>query len=114
MNRHISALNAGDEGGLAATLHFPHFRLSGVSLKTWDGPEHYLADFRQRAGSDWGYSRFEDIRVLQSSDNKVHLDAEIHRFRADGSLITRFRSLWIIVEIDGVWGAKFRSSFATK
>ncbi len=114
MERHIAALNDGNASGLAATLHFPHFRLSGAVLKTWDGPEHYLSDFRQRAGGDWSYSQFHDIRVLQASSNKVHLDAEIRRFRADDSIITCFRSLWVLVEINGVWAAKFRSSFASQ
>lgn len=114
LDRHITALNAHDGEKLAATLHFPHFRLSGTSLKTWDTPQHYFADFLQRAGSDWRYSRFADIKVLQASETKVHLDAEIQRYRADNTLITQFRSLWVIVRIDNVWAAKFRSSFATQ
>ena len=114
MDTHITALNDGNESSLAATLHFPHFRLSGSNLGTWQGPEHYLRDFRQRAGGDWAYSRFHDIRVLQASGNKVHLDAEIRRYRSDDSLITCFRSLWVLVEINGVWAAKFRSSFAAQ
>jgi hypothetical protein len=114
MERHISALNAGDEQQLAATLHFPHFRLSGVSLTTWHTQAHYFRDFLARAGSQWCYSRFKDIQVLQASSEKVHLDVEVRRFAADDALISRFRSLWVIVQIDGVWAAKFRSSFATQ
>ena len=112
MDQHITALNAGDSERLAATLHFPHFRLAGTILKTWETPDHYISDFLARAGADWSHSQFTDIKVLQASDIKVHLDAEIRRYRADNSLITRFRSLWVIVQINGVWAAKFRSSFA--
>ena len=39
MAAHIAALNAGNEADLAATLHFPHYRLSGGVLQTWDGPD---------------------------------------------------------------------------
>ncbi len=112
MDAHIVALNARDGAALAATLHFPHFRLSGVNLKKWQTPDSYLQDFLSRAGGDWHYSRFEDIRVLQASQDKVHLDAEIRRFRVDDTLITQFRSLWVITRDDGRWAAKFRSSFA--
>jgi len=114
MEQHISALNTGDSERLAATLHFPHFRLAGTILKTWETPDHYISDFLARASADWSHSQFTDIQVLQASDNKVHLDAEIRRYRADNSLITRFRSLWVIVQINDVWAAKFRSSFADR
>lgn len=114
MKAHINALNTHDEKALAATLHFPHHRLSGTNWKTWETAELYFNDFRDRAGSDWKYSSFEDIKVLDSSADKVHLDAEIRRYDNNDQLITSFRSLWVIIEIDGVWAAKVRSSFAMK
>ena len=112
MHTHITALNTHDETALAATLHFPHFRLSGVDLKTWATADSYFADFRQRAGGNWAHSQFEDIRVVQASDIKVHLDARIDRFDAKNSLISTFRSLWVITYENHRWAAKFRSSFA--
>lgn len=113
LDRHISALNAGDAEAVAATLHFPHVRLSGVSLKTWETADHYFDDFLARAGGEWNYSRFNDIRIVQASDRKVHIDLEVLRYRKDDTIITRFRSLWIILEIESLWAAKFRSSFAS-
>lgn len=114
MQAHIAALNARDETVLATTLHFPHFRLSGAALKTWDTPESYFTDFRARAGADWARSQFDDIRVLQTSADKVHLDAEINRFDGAGRRISTFRSLWVITLEQGRWAAKFRSTFATQ
>ena len=114
MQAHIDGLNARDEERIAATLHFPHYRLSGPDLKIWQSPDSYFADFRERAGGDWARSSFDDIRVVQASDNKVHLDAEINRYDKAGSVITTFRSLWVITLEDGLWAAKFRSSFASK
>jgi hypothetical protein len=114
MDAHFAALNALDVNALACTLHFPHYRMSGTRLKVWDNHAHYLDDFLQRAGDDWGYSRCNDIRVVHSSDNKVHLDLEIQRFRHDHTLLTRFRSLWVITCEQGIWAAKFRSSLASQ
>lgn len=114
MDAHIAALNKRDATAIAATLHFPHHRLSGTTWKTWETPEHYFVDFLKRAGSDWRRSAFEDIKVIDSSSDKVHIDAEIHRYDASDNLIACFRSLWVIIEIDGVWAAKVRSSFAIK
>ena len=114
MDAHIKALNQHDASALAATLHFPHHRLSGIDWKTWDTPEHYFKDFLARAGSNWKRSSFEDIKVVDSSVDKVHLDAEIRRYDVNDEVITSFRSLWVIIEVDGVWAAKVRSSFALK
>ena len=112
MQAHITALNSRDQAAIAATLHFPHVRLSGTTLKIWDSEDTYFADFLVRAGGDWHHSAFADIRLLRATADKVHLDAEIRRFAADGSLITSFRSLWVITCEAGRWAAKMRSSFA--
>jgi hypothetical protein len=114
MRAHIDALNAHDEPGVAATLHFPQFRMNGATLKTWETSESYFKDFRARAGSNWARSEFNDIRVLQASEDKVHLDAEIKRYDGAGQVISTFRSLWVITLQDGRWAAKFRSSFAAQ
>ena len=45
MAANIKALNARDEAAFAATLHFPHYRLSGGRMKIWPGPETYFSDF---------------------------------------------------------------------
>ena len=112
MDAHIRALNSRDQAALAATLHFPHVRLSGTRLKVWETEETYFADFLARAGGDWHRSSFEDIRLVRAAPDKVHLDAEIRRFTVDGRLITSFRSLWVITHENGRWAAKMRSSFA--
>ena len=112
MAAHISALNSRDQAAIAATLHFPHARLSGTRLKVWETPDSYFTDFLARAGGDWDHSSFEDIRLVRAAPDKVHLDAEIRRFAADGRLITSFRSLWVITHEKGRWAAKMRSSFA--
>ena len=114
MQAHITALNSRDQAAIAATLHFPHVRLSGTTLKIWDSEDTYFADFLARAGGDWHHSAFADIRMLRAAADKVHLDAEIRRFAADGSLITSFRSLWVITCEAGRWAAKMRSSFAAQ
>ncbi len=112
METHIQALNARDEAALAATLHFPHYRLAGGVLKVWKSSDQYFADFRARAGGDWHHSRWESLDVIAADETKVHLDVTFTRHAADESLIGRFRSLWIISKLNGVWAAHFRSTFA--
>lgn len=114
MDSHIIALNAHDEDALAQTLHFPHIRLSANDMKLWPTAESYFIDFKKRAGGTWHHSAFNDIKVLADSPNKVHLDAEIIRYDSDDNVISRFRSLWVIIEVNGRWAAKMRSSFAAQ
>ncbi len=112
MVSHIAALNAGKEEALAATLHFPHYRLSGGKLKVWDGPEDYLADFHARAGDGWHHSAWDSLDVIAAEPDKVHLDVSFTRYREDNSVLGKFRTLWVIAEIEGVWAAQLRSTFA--
>ena len=114
MAEHIAALNDRAEARLAATMHFPHYRLSGANLKCWETPDAYFEDFRSRAGGDWAYSSADDIRVVASSNDKVHLDVEINRFNGEDAKIASFRSLWVMTCREGTWAAQFRSSFAAK
>jgi len=113
MEAHINALNRRDVKAIAATLHFPHHRLSGTKWKTWETADHYFDDFLHRAGTDWKRSTFSNFNVVDSSENKVHIDVEIRRYDSNEVLMTSFRSLWVIIKINGVWAAKVRSSFAT-
>jgi hypothetical protein len=107
----MAALNAGDEPGLLATLHFPHYRLAG-EMRVWDQPGAYLGDFLARAGADWHHSAWDFRKIIAAGPRKVHLDVRFTRYRADNSVIGRFRSLWIVTESGGSWAVAARSSFA--
>ncbi len=110
--RHMAALNARDPQALAATLHFPHYRLTGGQLKVWQTEATYLADFLARAGDGWARSAWNDVAIVAADADKVHVNLSFTRYRADGSAIGTFRSLWVIARIDGRWAAQLRSSFA--
>jgi len=112
LDDHIKALNARDENALVATLHFPHYRLSGGRMKVWERPGSYLKDFYARAGADWHHSAWDFRIVIAVGPDKVHLDVQFTRYRADSSVIGSYRSLWIVSKLDGRWAAQCRSSFA--
>jgi len=112
LDRHMAALNARDNAALAATLHFPHYRLSGGRMRVWETPDTYFRDFLQRAGEGWHHSAWDSRVPIAVSPDKVHLDVTFTRYRADGSALGRFRSLWVVAKLDGIWAAQLRSSFA--
>ena len=112
MTRHMEALNARDPEAIAKTLHFPHYRLAGESVKIWETPDSYLKDFHTRAGDKWGHTEWGHLNPLQVGDTKVHLDVMVNRFDKAGQPLVSFPSLWVVSQIDGVWAAQMRSSFA--
>ena len=112
MAAHLEALNAQDSAAMAATLHFPHYRLSGGVMRVWEDADIYLADFRKRAGGEWHHTVWDSIDVVAAAPDKGHLDVRFTRFREDDSVLARHRSLWVISCLDGRWAAQLRSSFA--
>ena len=112
LDRFMAALNAGDEPALLATLHFPHYRLTGGTMRVWDQPGAYLGDFLGRAGADWHHSEWDFRKVIAAGPAKVHLDVQFTRYRIDNSVLGSFRSLWIVTESGGLWAVAARSSFA--
>jgi hypothetical protein len=65
-----------------------------------------------RVEPDWARSRWDFLTVVAAGPEKVHLDVAFTRFRADGSTIGTYRSLWVIAKLGGRWGAQLRSTFA--
>ena len=112
LDQHIKALNARDEKALLATLHFPHYRLTGGKMKVWERPDNYLKDFYARAGEDWHHSAWDFKNVIAAGPDKVHFDVQFTRYRSDNSAIGSFRSLWIVSNLGGRWAAQCRSSSA--
>ena len=112
MDRHLSALNEQNTLELAATMHFPHFRLVGTSLKVWETADLYFDDFRARAGESWAYTKLASITPISATVSKIHLDIRVNRFDTRDQLIADFKSIWVITKINRVWAAQLRSSFA--
>src|SRR6185436_5388113 len=71
LDDHLIALNARDEAALMATLHFPHYRLTGGRMKVWERPDDYLRDFYARAGEGWHHSAWDFRNVIAAGADKV-------------------------------------------
>jgi hypothetical protein len=81
-------------------------------MTIWEGSETYLQDFHARAGGEWHRSAWDFRHPISASAEKVHLDVQFSRYRADGSVLGRYRSIWVVSCIDRRWAAQLRSSFA--
>lgn len=115
MTDFLAAFNARDEAAWADTLLFPHVRLASGAVRVYPDRQAFLAEmdlgqFAEQSG--WDHSTWDDMRVVQSSPDKVHIAVTFSRFDADGGLIGSYDSLYVIERAGGRWGVRARSSFA--
>lgn len=112
----MAALNARDDAALYDLLHLPHVRISGEGVAIWHDRAEleatYLRDFYARAGPDWHHTTLDAAEVIHSSEHKAHVLIQFTRRDASDCAIATYRSLWIMTDNDGRWGAQARSSFA--
>jgi len=113
LDEYMEAWNRKDLAAWERTFHFPHYRLASGRMNVLDKPGMQdAARVWASAGSDWHHSKWERRRIISSSPDKVHVDTKFTRYRADGSKIGTYDSLYIVTKEDGRWGVKLRSSYA--
>ena len=109
----MRAWNRKDLASWEVTFHFPHYRLASGRMRVLEQPglqkeTRVWAD----AGEGWHHSKWNRRRIVHASEDKVHVDTQFTRYRADGTIIGVYDSLYILTKEDGRWGVKMRSSFA--
>jgi hypothetical protein len=114
LNEYMSTFNAKDLKGWEATYQFPHYRLAGGKMSVLEkaGLRDSAKVFGELQKAGWDHSQWDHRNIVHASADKVHVDTRFSRFRADGSLIGYYESLYILTKENGRWGVKFRSSYA--
>ena len=113
MDAYIDGLNRHDEPAVNAACNFPHVRLAGGKVVVWPKHGDYkLGDFVARAGDGWHHSTWDERTPIHVGRDKVHLKVTFRRWRADGSRLGTFETIYIVTLQDGHWGIQARSSFA--
>ena len=110
----MTAFNAQDLAAFEAVLHFPHYRIASGNVSVLQDPST-LPDLFERfvaAMPGWDHSAWEKRKVVHSGPDKVHIDTRFTRYRADGSVLASYDSLYIVTKQSGRWGVLARSSFA--
>ena len=113
LDDYMSAWNHKDLAAWERTFQFPHYRLASGKMTVLDRPGlQDPAKVWATAGSDWHHSAWDRRRIIHASNDKVHIDTMFTRYRADGTKIGSYESLYILTRENGRWGVKLRSSFA--
>jgi hypothetical protein len=108
----MAAFNARDLAAFERTFNFPSVRLASNRLVILQAGDHKPAMFNQGALADWDHSAWERRDVIHAGPDKVHFDTRFTRYRADGSVIGGFDSIYVVTCEGGHWGVKARSSYA--
>jgi len=111
----MASLNASDEAGVNRSFNFPHVRFTGGGeVKIFAEPGDYkLSYFRERTEADgWARSAWDRREVIHAGPDKIHFDTQFSRYRADGSVIASYTSLYVVTRLRGKWGIQARSSYA--
>ncbi|MGH7024426.1 MAG: hypothetical protein ACREEB_12675 [Caulobacteraceae bacterium] len=108
----MTAFNARDIAAWEATFNFPSVRLASNTLRIINAGDHNPGMFGRGALTEWDRSAWERRDVIHAGADKVHFDTRFTRYRADGSVIGGFDSIYVVTCESGHWGVKCRSSFA--
>ena len=115
MDGFMTAFNAEDIEALRTRwFHFPHVRFHGENVIYMETPADLKMPVwdRQGATTDWASSAWDYVEPVDAGPDKVHFRVQFSRFRADGSLIGSYKSLYIVTKRDGRWAIQARSTWA--
>lgn len=112
LDEYMAAWNSKDVTAWERTFHFPHYRLASGRMSVLERPGQQNEARLWQAIPGWHHSKWDRRRIIHASADKIHVDTKFTRYRADGSRIGSYESLYILTKEDGRWGVKLRSSFA--
>src|ERR1051325_5979566 len=95
----MAAFNARDLAAWEKTFNFPSVRLASAALVIIDKPGWHPPDtFSRGALKEWDHSAWERRAVIHAAPDKVHFDTRFVRYRADGSVIGHFDSIYVVTK----------------
>ena len=112
LDEFMAAFNARDVEAFEATFNFPSVRIASNRLAIIEKGYHHSGMFDRGALKGWHQSGWDRRNVIHAGPDKVHLDTRFTRYRADGSVIGEFDSVYVVTNENGHWGIKARSSYA--
>jgi hypothetical protein len=114
LDKYLNTFNARDLAGWEKTYQFPHYRLASGKMSVLDraGLRDSTQVFGALVSQGWHHSRWAHRNVVHASADKVHVDTQFIRYRADGTPIGSYESLYVLTRENGTWGVKLRSSYA--
>lgn len=112
VERYIAALNARDTAAIRDAFNFPHWRIGAKgNLARYETPADYGFEnfFRAVEKDGWHHTGIDSSQAVFATEGKAHVALDFTRYRADGSVIGRYFSLYVVTCQDGHWGIQLGS-----
>jgi hypothetical protein len=95
-------------------FHFPHVRFHSGKVTVMQTPADYHNLVWARGGQSvgWDHTKWDYQDVIDAGPEKVHFRVQFTRYRADGTPIGSYRSLYIVTFADNRWAITARSTWA--
>jgi hypothetical protein len=115
LESYLDRLNSRDSEGIAKLVHYPLVLLQNVELIAFHTPEDFVSYLENTVIKDldyaeWQHSDLENVVVLQSSPNKVHLVMSCDHLNVVGDSCGQLNEFWVITKEDGRWAIRGLSS----
>ena len=113
---YLDAINRRDAQAYAASLHYPHYRVTigGRVQPSQEARQAATITFDRLASTGWVRTASHNVNPVQVSADGVNVALELLRYNAAGEQIARFDTLYFVTRQDGRWAIKGRSSFAPR
>jgi len=108
----MRTFNTKDAEAWGKTFHFPSVRIASGNVRIINGAQDLDSGFATLGAQGWDRSDWAKRQVVQCGPNKAHMLTTFVRYRADGSVLSQFDSLYIVEFKNGRWALTARSSFA--
>lgn len=108
----MTTFNSKNAAAWGEVFHFPSVRIAGGKVTIINSASDLESGFARLEATGWDHSEWAERRIVQCDKTKAHMLTTFVRYRADGSELSRFNSLYIVEYKDGRWGLTARSSFA--
>lgn len=106
---YFRALNSHDVDQLAAAIHIPHVRISGIDVEYWENQSDFMNGTEPGRQRTWQEVRYENLQVVQASANAANVTLRYQNVGADGTVLSEYDALFLVVLRDGEWKVQARS-----
>jgi hypothetical protein len=111
-DKFMATFNSRNAAQWATTFSFPSVRLASGKTVVLNSAADLENSFGRLEATGWDHSAWAARRVVQCEPTKAHMLTTFVRYRKDGSVLSKFDSLYIVELRNGKWGITGRSSFA--
>ena len=112
LDRFIETFNSRNAGAWAASLSYPHVRVSPSPRTATFSPteQDYAAGVSYEApgAMGWHHSAWDEKHILAVSPTKIHASAQWCRYDGAGDRILPNNVAYVITEVAGRWGIQAR------